>query len=182
MSVKLHIGCGRRDFGPSWVHIDGVKYPHVKHTDVQNLPFVSESVDLIYSSHLLSYFSRSEVLFLLLEWNRVLKPGGVLRIAVPDFEAIAKLYITCGDRFPLQSFLGPLYGVMKMGNKEISHKTTYDYRSLSVVLRDVGFKNIGLYDWRHTEHAHIDDHSQAYLPHMAKEDGTLISLNVEAVK
>ncbi|HAI38830.1 MAG TPA: methyltransferase, partial [Maribacter sp.] len=38
------------------------------------------------------------------------------------------------------------------------------------------------YDWRQTEHAKFDDHSQAYIPHMDKENGTLISLNIEAVK
>ena len=47
---------------------------------------------------------------------------------------------------------------------------------------EVGFKNVERYDWRETEHAEFDDHSQAYLPHMDKENGTLISLNVECTK
>ena len=47
---------------------------------------------------------------------------------------------------------------------------------------NVGFKDIKRYDWRETEHAEFDDHSQAYLPHMDKENGTLISLNVECTK
>ena len=38
------------------------------------------------------------------------------------------------------------------------------------------------YDLRDTEHADIDDCSQAYLPHMDKENGVLMSLNVEATK
>ena len=46
--------------------------------------------------------------------------------------------------------------------------------------------NIGslpdFWDWRKTEHSQFDDHSQAYLPKMNKEHGTLISLNVEAIK
>jgi hypothetical protein len=36
--------------------------------------------------------------------------------------------------------------------------------------------------WRETEHAHVDDFSQAYIPHMDKENGILISLNIECDK
>jgi hypothetical protein len=46
----------------------------------------------------------------------------------------------------------------------------------------VGFKEVYLWDWRETEHSHIDDFSQAYLPHMDKENGVLMSLNIEAKK
>jgi len=62
------------------------------------------------------------------------------------------------------------------------HKTIYDFNSLEKVLTDVGFENVREYDWRQTEHAHYDDHSQAYFPHMEKENGLLISLNMEAKK
>jgi len=46
----------------------------------------------------------------------------------------------------------------------------------------VGFRHIRRYDWRATDHAWLDDFSQAYLPHLDKERGTLVSLNVEAIK
>jgi hypothetical protein len=46
----------------------------------------------------------------------------------------------------------------------------------------VGFKNVHRYDWRQTIHKDYDDFSQAYIPHMDKEHGILISLNVEAEK
>ena len=38
------------------------------------------------------------------------------------------------------------------------------------------------WDWRKTDHSNIDDYSQAYLPHMNKENGLLVSLNIEAKK
>ncbi len=180
--VKLHIGCGKRDFGPSWIHIDGGSFDHVKHHDITKLPFKSGSVDVIYASHVISYFNRRDALFVLLEWHRVLKPGGMIRLAVPDFEAMARLYITDPFTYSLDCFLGPLYGRMQMDGKDIYHKTTYDYVGLSVMFQDAGFKNIGRYDWRYTDHAHHDDHSQAYLPKMDKENGNLISLNMEAIK
>jgi hypothetical protein len=64
----------------------------------------------------------------------------------------------------------------------IYHKTVYDFKDLKELLEEVGFRNIKKYDWRETEHSEFDDHSQAYIPHMDKENGTLISLNVECLK
>ena len=177
--IKLHLGCGKRDFGPDWVHIDGADFPHIVSNNITKLEFENESVDLIYTSHTLEYFDRDEVIEVLKEWNRVLKPGGVLRVAVPDFESMVSLY-TKG--YELERFLGPMYGKMDMGDIKIYHKTCYDFKSLKKVLETNGFTDISLYDWRDTEHSHIDDHSQAYIPHMDKDNGTLISLNVECKK
>ena len=44
------------------------------------------------------------------------------------------------------------------------------------------FKDVKLYDWKKTEHSNYDDHSQAYFPHMDKDNGLLVSLNVESQK
>lgn len=178
--MKLHIGCGKRDFGNDWIHIDGSDYPHIKYHDITKFPFDDNTVDLIYSSHTLEYFDRQEVLNVLKEWYRVLKPNGVLRLAVPDFRAMSKLYL---EGYCLDKFVGPLYGKWKVNeNLTVYHKTAYDFESLKSVLESCDFKNVRLWDWRQTEHSHFDDYSQAYIPHMDKENGTLISLNVEANK
>lgn len=177
--MKLHLGCGWRNFGEGWINIDGGDYEHLHHNDITKLPFDDSSVDLIYASHVVEYFDRTEVLDLLVEWNRVLKKDGILRIAVPDFESISKLYL---EGHPLDKFLGPLFGKMKMHKSIIYHKTTYDFNSLSTVLGNSGFYHIKRYNWKDTEHNMFDDHSQAYIPHMDKEKGTLISLNVECKK
>ena len=78
--------------------------------------------------------------------------------------------------------LGPIFGKMKMADSTIYHKTTYDYISLNKTCIELGFKDFKRYDWRDTEHSMFDDHSQAYIPHMDKDNGTLISLNVEMKK
>jgi ubiquinone/menaquinone biosynthesis C-methylase UbiE len=139
-----------------------------------------DTVDLIYASHVLEYFDREEIKDVIYEWYRVLKPGGRLRLAVPNFAEMAHLYVK--QNYPLESFLGPMYGKMKMDGKTIYHKTAYDFTSLAKLVTDTGFCYPAIYDWRDTEHAGIDDHSQAYLPHMDKENGILISLNIETVK
>jgi len=93
---------------------------------------------------------------------------------------MVSLYLS--KKCKLNQILGPLYGKMTMRNSTIFHKTAYDFDSLAHVLKLCGFVDIKKYDWRRTEHAKFDDHSQAYIPHMEKESGTLISLNVEAKK
>lgn len=177
--TKLHIGCGERNFGKDWVHIDGNKYDHIDYSDIKILEFKDNSVDLIYASHLIAYFDRDEINGVLQEWNRVLKPNGVLRIATPDFDAMVKLYLT--REVELEQILGPLYGKWDL-NGQIYHKPTYSFKSLYDLLFINGFININTYDWRETNHSHFDDHSQAYYPHMNKENGTLISLNIECKK
>jgi predicted SAM-dependent methyltransferase len=178
--MKLHLGCGKRDFGTEWISIDGGDFPHLHSHDITKLDFKDNTVDLIYSSHVLEYFDRVEVIDVLNEWKRVLKPNGILRIAVPDFESMVKLYLS--GKYNLENFLGPIFGKMEMSDEVIYHRTTYDYNSLKKILEKVGFLDIKLYNWKETEHSHIDDHSQAYLPHMDKQNGTLISLNIECKK
>lgn len=179
--IKLHLGCGWRNFGPGWIHIDGGTYDHLDYYDITNLSqFSDNSVDVIYASHVIEYFDRSEIIPILQEWYRVLKPNGILRLAVPNFERMVNLYYA--NRITLDQMLGPLYGKMQMGKNTIYHKTAYDYKSLSELLYFLNFNNVYKYDWRLTEHANIDDHSQAYIPHMDKENGILISLNIEAIK
>ena len=179
--IKLHLGCGWRNFGNDWIHIDAGTYDHLNSKDIVNLPFLDNSVDIIYASHVFEYFDSEEAIDVLKKWKRVLKPKtGLLRLAVPDFESMAKLYVS--KNINLKKFLGPLYGKMKMGNDTIFHKTTYDFLTLSELLINSGFYEVVHYNWKDTEHSHIDDHSQAYIPHMDKKNGTLISLNVEAKK
>ena len=84
--------------------------------------------------------------------------------------------------YSLDNCLGLLYGKMPMGDETIYHRTTYDYKSLSNLLSELGIKDIKRWDWRETSHSEFDDHSQAYFPHMDKDNGVLMSLNVEGVK
>ena len=176
--LNLHLGCGKV-YIPGFVHIDTRKFSHVDHvTSVDNLSmFADNSVDLIYACHLLEHFHRDRTSGVLAEWKRVLVPGGILRVAVPDFAALAKVYQDTGD---LNLVLGPISG--KQDYIYNTHYRVFDFESLQTLLLDVGFKGVSRYNWEETIHKDYDDYSQAYIPHMDKENGTLISLNVEAVK
>lgn len=176
--MKLHLGCGKR-YIPGYIHIDALDFDHVDHVaSIDNLSFIpDQSVDVIYNCHVLEHFKRRDTLKVLLEWNRVLRPGGILRIAVPDFSALSQLYQSHKD---IKLVVGPLFG----GQDYLynMHYNVFDFASLEEYLLSAGFNAARRYDWRETEHANIDDYSQAYVPHMDKDNGLLISLNVEATK
>jgi SAM-dependent methyltransferase len=173
--MKLHLGCGRRHI-PGYVHIDVVDYPHVDHvSSIDNLSFLQDgSVELIYNCHVLEHFKRREVNRVLREWHRVLAPGGVLRVSVPDFAALCEVYVRSRD---LGLVIGPIFG--RQDYLYNIHYNLFDFDALKAQLEQAGFGQIRRYDWRETEHAQVDDFSQAYIPHMDKERGVLISLNVE---
>ncbi len=176
--MKLHLGCGKR-FIPGFIHIDAVDYPHMDHVaSIDNLSFIrDDDVDLIYNCHVLEHFKRRDVGRVLQEWKRVLKPGGVLRISVPDFAKLCEVYQRYGQ---IDLIIGALFG--RQDYLYNIHYNVFDFASLSRELEAVGFVNVRRYDWRETEHAEVDDYSQAYIPHMDKENGVLISLNVECTK
>lgn len=176
--MKLHLGCGKR-FIPGFVHIDAVDYPHVDHVaTIDNLSFIkTDSVDVIYNCHVLEHFKRRDVGRVLSEWQRVIKPGGTLRVSVPDFSKLCEVYQRQNQ---LDVVIGALFG--RQDYLYNIHYNVFDLASLAQSLEEAGFINVHRYDWRQTEHSDIDDFSQAYIPHMDKEHGTLISLNVECNK
>jgi predicted SAM-dependent methyltransferase len=165
--LKLHLGCGDK-------HIDGYVNIDIRPMEtvdkVDNIKYLrsfkKDSVDVIYSASVLER-----------RWYEILKPGGILRLGVPDFEAIVKYYLETGE---LDDIMGLLYGGQDY--EQNFHYACWDFYKLQKDLYEVGFKNMKRYDWRDTEHSNIDDFSQCYLPHMNKENGMLMHLNVEATK
>ena len=181
--MKLHLGCGKR-YLEGYIHVDIAKFEHIDYQlPIDDLStFNSNTVEEIYASHVLEYFDRNDVVNVLNEWKRVLKPSGILRLAVPNFPKLVEVYQSSKD---LSSILGPLYGKWDIGNQEfIYHKTVYDENSLNRVLEEVGFKNIKSWDWQEffKEQKDFDDHSQAYFPHMQKDSGIHVSLNLQCEK
>ncbi len=93
MIKYLNLGCGQR-FHLDWVNLD--LHPcsqAVQQGDLQKeLLFPDGSFDVVYHSHVLEHFSRHNGLRFLERCEKVLRPGGVLRVVVPDLERIVELY------------------------------------------------------------------------------------------
>ncbi len=177
--IKLHLGCFNKKihgFVNVDIREDGVN-PDVVDDIFKLEKFQNESVDLIYCCHTLEHLKRADIPKALCRWYDVLKPGGTVRIAVPDMEAMFSHYFYWKDLPYLFSALG--------GSQRHDfdyHLSHFDYDTLAKILESVSFKNVHRYDWRKTEHFFVDDYSQTYWPHMDKEYGKLMSLNVEATK
>lgn len=95
----LNLGCGYR-FHPDWENVDLIATgPNVRVHDLhEKTPYPDETFDVVYHSHVLEHFSRRPALTFLRECYRVLKRGGVIRVAVPDLEKITRLYLSALER------------------------------------------------------------------------------------
>jgi len=175
--MKLHIGTGTT-YLPGWINVDVFSFVNADvYSNAMNLPYERESFDLIYSSHVLEHFNRHMILAVLGHWRSLLRPEGILRLSVPDFKAICEYYSKTKS-------LKPVTGLLYGGQRHLLdvHRICFDKETLLSCLSSVGFQIVREWDWRETEHAKFDDYSQAYLPHLKKDTGLLMSLNLEAVK
>lgn len=177
---RLHLGCGEVNFGKTWEHIDNIDLPHVKSKSIYPLPHDDNSVNIIYASHVLEYFPLSEIILVLKHWHDKLKPKGILRLAVPDFGEMAKLYAEGMVKIP--DIIWPITGKLDDGEGgEIYHKTIWDIEQLARALDISGFEDIKEWNWRSTSpHNKHKDASRSN----RRIDGkrVSISLNLEAKK
>jgi predicted SAM-dependent methyltransferase len=176
--MKLHIGCGEKHLS-GYKHLDVIKYEHVDYVcDARHLSIIKDkTVSEIYACHILEHVGRNEVVEVLKEWNRVLKPGGIIRVAVPNFDALVEDY--CDNR-DLMRFHGLLYGGQTYDYN--FHHVAFNELTLKTWLEEAGFSSVQRYDWQEFLPEGYDDYSRAYLPHMDIKNGRLMSLNIMATK
>ncbi len=89
---RLHMGCGHNRF-PGWFNTDILQdYPDVAYLDAtQSFRIPSNSFDCAFSEHMIEHIPWPAGQNMLREIARVLKPGGVVRIATPDLMQILAL-------------------------------------------------------------------------------------------
>tara|TARA_Y100000310_G_scaffold253083_1_gene259870 strand:- start:38 stop:649 length:612 start_codon:yes stop_codon:yes gene_type:complete len=181
-AVLVNVGCGEKPFN-GFVNVDnrkveGIEFPE---TDARDLSCLKDgSVDYIYACHVLEHLPRTDTFRTLVEWNRVLKVGGYVRISVPDWDATVRYYNETGD---LENVLNWIYGGRENEElNEFTHRRIFNLANMRSLLYEAGFKRIERYDPWNTFHGDIDDFSFAYRPHMDFENGIAMSLNVQACK
>lgn len=129
--VRLNLGCGA-------VRLEGYVNLDIKDgTDVRKLPYKDGTVDEVYASHLLEHFDYdNEVPDVLKEWVRVLRPGGILRLSVPDVDKY------CKERSTLNSFM--LDRVFLGGHKDENdrHGSVFDETKLRQAMGTAGIGGI----------------------------------------
>ena len=157
--VRLNIGCGDCP-NASYYNVDrdplgcllgeGVDLTAFRfiQAEAHDLPVADASVDVVYASHVLEHLPVLEAPAgvatagdALREWHRVLKPGGSLFVAVPDFRVIAEQCLVGGrhaDRWMLNLFGQPRPGM--------AHCWAYTADSLREALGRHGFQVAGAFD------------------------------------
>jgi len=173
-SLRLHIG--GKQAHPDWKILDVEARPEVDIVcDAADLSqFADNSVDQIYASHVLEHFFyalNGELLQVLAEWKRVLKPGGQLLISVPDLQKLCWLYLNPQfDPLERHHIMRMMFGGQT--NQYDVHKVGLDFEVLGLYLQEVGFQDY----WQVTEFGLFNDCSSLRVL------DTLISLNVVAQK
>jgi predicted SAM-dependent methyltransferase len=118
----------------------------------KHIPLGDASVDALYSSHMLEHLDRDEAKSFLAEAYRVLKPDGIIRVAVPDLRLMVQEYCQHGNGNKLieRTMLAQLRPIgMRAKLKWLltaargSHRWMYDVVSLSQLLADSGFREVG---------------------------------------
>lgn len=108
------------------------------------IPFPDNTVNYIYSSHFLEHLFKKDAVILLKEANRVLYPGGIIRVVVPDLNYALELY-NCGQKHEM---LMKYFFVDDLGSYLARHKYMYDFELLNSALLEAGFSDIICYAYR----------------------------------
>ena len=176
-SVMLNLGCGGMTL-PCFINIDATSDWHIHYVrSVTNLrPFTNNSVDLIYVSHCLEHIQHHQVQSVLAEWYRVLRPDGILRLGVPDFNQLLKVYRLSGD--DVEAIQGVLMGGQTYALN--AHYTSFTCESLTKRLKDVGFREVRVWNRGTNAETSISDCTDLRLS--AGNVEIPISLNLEGVK
>ena len=101
--TKVNLACGGVFVtGDGWINLDySSADPAVKRADLLGrLPLPDDGAVLVYSSHFLEHIPRSQVPGFLAECRRILAPGGVLRLVLPDLDNLCRTYLShreCGE-------------------------------------------------------------------------------------
>lgn len=94
--TRLHFGVGGWAAREGWKIVDVQTGPGIDYVaDLRNLDqFASDSCKEIYASHVLEHLNQREIVPALRGLHRILVPGGMLYLSVPDLRTLARLYCT----------------------------------------------------------------------------------------
>jgi len=189
---RVSIGSGPNRY-EGWLTADAFKpqadiYMNVK----ARWPFPDNSIDVLYSEHMLEHIHIDSVPHVLAEAQRVLKPGGLFRVTVPDLEIHARNYVAGNSDFfrpivekyqaRLKSQKNKYWLVRSNGGAFMTravqrfyrHRWMYDFETLSSCLQEVGFTKCTKQSWSKS----ID----TLAGKMDREDRAFETLYIDAIK
>lgn len=170
--IQVNVGCGATPT-PGWLNFDNsptlvlamlprwflatlgqrghfalaAKSTNVRQASAARLPLASCTADTVYSCHMLEHLNPVVARHFLDEAFRVLRPGGVLRVSVPDLESLCKSYLNRGDAnaFMQESLLSERASRLSyVLTGPRGHQWMYDGISLVKAVTESGFADVGL--------------------------------------
>ncbi|MFN3944542.1 MAG: class I SAM-dependent methyltransferase [Allosphingosinicella sp.] len=168
---RVNLGCGQSPTA-GWLNLDNSltvrlartplahllpgRAAYVAHVRSHNIRYgnalatglPSRSIDVLYTSHMLEHLDQAEARRFLAEALRVLRPGGILRIAVPDIRLQAEEYLRRGDAdwFVAKTRMTTPKPKSLLGRLRYAftgfrhHHWMYDAKSLCTLLAEAGFQ------------------------------------------
>lgn len=170
---KLHIGANMPT--PGWETLNVIPLAGIDHvSDARDLSkFPDKTFEALYASHVLEHFDyKDEVKAVLVEWWRLLQPGGRIFISVPDLGKLCGLFLQT-DRFDIND----RFMIMRMmfgGHMDMFdyHQTAFNQEFLTCFMAEAGFEKI----------TRVEEFSLFKDTSSLRYGGELISLNLTATR
>ena len=168
--IKLHLGCGRNILD-GWINTDSDKsLKRCGYLDVtEKFPYEDNSVDYIFSEHMIEHISLQDGKFMLEESFRVLKNDGKIRISTPDLKFLIELYndnkTDLQKKYVDYNVNHPAYDVFTTIDTYVinnfvrawGHVFIYDKKVLKDLLESVGFTKVKSYLINESEDENLKD-------------------------
>ena len=144
----LNLGSGKRGArNLHWINVDGFRFPTVDFClDLgRKLPFPDSSANGIFCQHVLEHFDLKKGLAILRECYRVLTPGGVIRLIVPDARKIVSTYLHQPNELLKRQDTNtglPIEALNSYFRQRYEHQFLYDVEMLRYCLINAGFGGI----------------------------------------
>ncbi|HEY1769790.1 MAG TPA: methyltransferase domain-containing protein [Chthoniobacterales bacterium] len=158
-SAALFLNFGAGSYGrpgEEWFNVDGFRGKNIDlvHLFRGSLPFETNRFRGIFCEHFLEHLIPSVAQLFLFECRRVLLPGGILRLSVPDGELYLRRYFD--DRSWMLDRRGgrhrtPMEVVNVVFRQRYEHQYCYDFETLALYLRDAGFASVRRMEYCHGE-------------------------------
>jgi len=145
--ITMHRWIARVPFAAQALHVAGLlsdaryaehrqrRFAGLRYMDLTKpLPFTDDSLSAVFSAHVFEHLFPDEVERLAREITRVLAPGGVCRVVVPDMERIARLY----DPAEPQAFLRGVFEIERRKDAAFAHHWGFTRASLAALFRSAG--------------------------------------------
>ncbi len=139
--LRLHLGSGGNNL-PGWINVDLVG----AHADVawdlrHPLPFADDTAEAVFLEHVLEHMTVAVGMQVLRGIRRVLAPGGILRVGVPDAGLYARSY-AAGDAVLDELRPGRPTRMLALGEvfQEHGHVSAWDGETLALVIGETGYE------------------------------------------